>query len=200
MVYAKIYEDTVVNTLELRRSQAAEFPDCVEVGSLPVSIGDTYTDGKFYRNGKEVKTGMQKMNEQMKVISEAALIAAQEACVTTDASPKANVGLFIMGAEPWEPGKEYARFDMFSYNGSVGWVKQAHTAQETWPPFSVGSEALYGARPVPDEDGIYPYVYNMAVEVGMKVRDAGVVYECIQGTESLLYTPGQVPALFAAVD
>ena len=35
---------------------------------------------------------------------------------------------------------------------------------------TAGTEALYGARPSPDVNGIYPYVYNMKVEVGMKVR------------------------------
>jgi len=137
---------------------------------------------------------------QLTTVCAAALTSTTEACTQTNAVPKSNVGLFIMGAEDWEAGKSYNRFDLFRYNGVVGWVKQAHTSQETWLPFSVGTEALYGARPVPDDSGVYPYVYNMKVEVGMKVCDDGVVYECIQGTDELLYKPGQAPALFKVLE
>ena len=61
MKYAKISDGAVVNMISLRRSQAAEFPDCVEVGDLPVGIGDTYADGKFYRNGVEIKSIAQQL-------------------------------------------------------------------------------------------------------------------------------------------
>lgn len=200
MNYAKIKDNMVVNMIELRRAQAGEFPDCIEVGDLPVGIGDTYTDGMFYRDGKEVKTSLQHANEQIGRISAAAISSVKAVSVSEAKAPAANVGLFIAGAPDWEPGKAYERYDLFRYGNAVGWVKQAHTSQETWLPFSVGTEALYGARPEPDEDGIYPYVYNMKVDVGMKVRDEDVVYECIQGTDDLLYKPGQVPALFKVVE
>ena len=200
MVFAKIKDNIVINMLELRRAQSSEFPDCVEVGTLPVGIGDSYVDGKFYRDGKEVKTSLQHAQEQIVRVSEAALVSVNTACVQMDVVPASNVGMFVQGASPWEAGKEYAMYDLFSYNGAVGWVKQAHTSQETWTPFSVGTEALYGARPEPDADGVYPYVYNMKVDVGMKVLDEGVVYECIQGADELLYRPEQVPALFKVVE
>lgn len=35
---------------------------------------------------------------------------------------------------------------------------------------TAGTEALYDARPSSDTEGVYPYVYNMKVEVDMKVR------------------------------
>ena len=73
-------------------------------------------------------------------------------------------------------------------------------AQETWLPFSPGTEALYGARPAPDADGVYPYVYNMAAAVGMLVRDPddGLVYECTQAISDMLFRPGMIPAHFKA--
>ena len=121
---------------------------------------------------------------------------ARKNCVATNTPPSAQIGQAHYGAEQWEPGKAYDRYDLFEYNGSIGWVKQAHTSQEAWLPFAVGTEALYGARPIPDMNGVYPYVYNMAVEAGMLVRDGKTVYRCIQATNDLLYAPSQVPALF----
>ena len=64
---------------------------------------------------------------------------------------------------------------------------------------TAGTEALYGARPSPDTEGIYPYVYNMKVEVGMKVRSEkdGNVYIAIKPADLLLYDPANVPAIFS---
>lgn len=124
----------------------------------------------------------------------------KQACAATNTPPSAEVGKAYYGVEPWEAGKTYTMYDLFMYNGSMGWVKQAHTSQETWLPFAAGTESIYGARPIPDSTGVYPYVYNMAVEIGMKVKHEGVVYECIQGTSSLLYSPDQVAALFKVVE
>lgn len=64
---------------------------------------------------------------------------------------------------------------------------------------TAGTEALYGARPSPDAEGIYPYVYNMKVEVGMKVRSEkdGNVYIAIQPADPLLYDPADVSAIFS---
>lgn len=112
--------------------------------------------------------------------------------------PTADSGLFAASADAWESGKTYAKGDLFSYEGNLGYVKQAHTSAAHWLPFSVGTEALYGARPTPDADGVYPYTYNMAADVGMLVRDPddGLVYECIQIITDMLYKPHEIPAHF----
>ena len=112
-----------------------------------------------------------------------------------------TAGLFEKSFPLWEADKQYVKNDLFTYNGSAGYVKQPSlTSQEIYPPFSVGTEALYGARPKPDADGIYPYVYNMGIYKGMLVRDDdGVLYRSITGTQEqpteLLYHPKDVPAL-----
>ena len=88
----------------------------------------------------------------------------------------------------------------------MGYVKQPTlTSLDIYPPFSVGTEALYGARPKPDADGIYPYVYNMGIYEGMLVRDDdGVLYRSITGTQEkpteLLYHPKDVPAMMKKVE
>ena len=117
-----------------------------------------------------------------------------------------TAGLFENGFPLWEADKQYVKNDLFTYNGSAGYVKQPSlTSQEIYPPFSVGTEALYGARPKPDADGIYPYVYNMGIYEGMLVRDDdGFVYRSITGTQErpteLLYHPKDVPALLVKVE
>lgn len=115
-------------------------------------------------------------------------------------TPTADSGMFTESVEPWGAGKEYKKYDLFSYEGNMGFVKQPHTSQAHWIPFAVGTESLYGARPAPDAEGIYPYVYNMAAEVGMRVRDEGIVYECIQDIPDMLYKPHEIPAHFVVTD
>ena len=110
--------------------------------------------------------------------------------------PAATVGVLVDGFPAWETDKAYALNEVFSYQGKVGFARQALTSSSVYPPFSTGTESLYGVRPAPDEDGVYPYVYNMAVTVGMRVRDNDIVYRCIQAANPLLYAPSAVPALF----
>lgn len=127
-------------------------------------------------------------------------------CEATSNAPMADVGVFASGVDEWKAGVEYKLNDLFTYQGNMGYVKQPTlTSLDVYPPFSVGTEALYGARPKPDADGIYPYVYNMGIYEGMLVRDDdGVLYRSITGTQErpteLLYHPKYVPTLLEKVE
>ena len=59
MRYAWIENGVVTNIIALNDRDASDFPDAVRLGDLPVGIGDTYTDKKFYRDGVEVLTPME---------------------------------------------------------------------------------------------------------------------------------------------
>lgn len=130
----------------------------------------------------------------------------KEWCEVTGNPPTADSGVFASGVDEWKAGVEYKLNDLFSYEGNMGYVKQPTlTSLDVYPPFSVGTEALYGARPKPDADGVYPYVYNMGIYEGMLVRDDdGVLYRSITGTQErpteLLYHPKDVPALLKKVE
>lgn len=63
MDYAQIKDGMVVNVLSIRQEQAGEFPDCVPMNDIPAGIGDTYAEGKFYREGLEVKSVSQRLDE-----------------------------------------------------------------------------------------------------------------------------------------
>ena len=127
-------------------------------------------------------------------------------CEATSNAPMADVGVFASGVDEWKAGVEYKLNDLFTYQGNMGYVKQPTlTSLGVYPPFSVGTEALYGARPKPDADGVYPYVYNMGIYEGMLVRDDdGVLYRSITGTQErpteLLYHPKYVPTLLEKVE
>jgi len=134
---------------------------------------------------------------KIKTISAAGAQEVKALAVATNSAPAAQIGVFSAGVDPWEADKTYEQYDLFAYGGAVGYVKQPTlTAQEIYPPFSVGTEALYGARPSPDDEGVYPYVYNMAASIGMRVREGDTVYECIQAIPDMLYPPSMLAAHF----
>lgn len=139
-------------------------------------------------------------------MANAGIMQVKAYCAATSNPPMADSGVFASGVEEWKPNTEYKLNDLFSYVGNMGYVKQTTlTSQEIYLPFSVGTEALYGARPKPDADGIYPYVYNMGIYEGMLVRDDdGVLYRSITGTvdrpTELLYHPKEVPAMMEKIE
>ena len=122
--------------------------------------------------------------------------AMQAAMQALDSEPPVSAGVFTY--PEWQPNTPYKQYDLFTYQGVAGFIRQAHTSLAVYPPFSVGTEALYGARPAADTEGIYPYVYNMRVTVGMRVRSEkdGNVYVAINEADPLLYDPVDAVSIF----
>lgn len=65
MRYALIENGAVTNIIALNDRNASDFPTAVKLGDRPVAIGDTYTDGKFYRDGVEVLTPMEQAQAEI---------------------------------------------------------------------------------------------------------------------------------------
>ena len=61
MRYAIVTDSTVTNVIELRPS--VTWPGAVALGERPVGIGDTYSEGKFYRDGAEVLTAQEEIEQ-----------------------------------------------------------------------------------------------------------------------------------------
>ena len=59
MRYAIVADGIVTNVIALNDRNANDFPTAVKLGDRPVGIGDTYSDGKFYRDGVEVLTPLE---------------------------------------------------------------------------------------------------------------------------------------------
>ena len=125
-----------------------------------------------------------------------AALAAAGAAQIAGQVPVATAGLFAPALPAWEPGTSYAQYAPFVYEGVMYFTRQAVTAMEHQQPGSAGMEAIYGVRPIPDDDGVYPYVYNMAAVAGMRVRENGETYVCTRDIDPLLYPPSQVAAHF----
>lgn len=133
-----------------------------------------------------------------------ATITAEGAALAqaSTAEPSATVGVLAEGFPEWEPGAYYEKqYTLFTYGGKVGFTRQPGiTAIESQPPFSLGLESVYGVRPVPDADGVFPYEYNMRASEGMKVREGDVVYNCYNPIDVMLFPPSQLAAHFEKID
>lgn len=65
MRYAIVTDGIVTNVIVLNDRNASDFPAAVKLGDRPVGIGDTYADGKFYRDGVEVLTPMEQAQAEI---------------------------------------------------------------------------------------------------------------------------------------
>lgn len=63
MRYAIVTGGAVTNVIVLRETNAGDFPGAVALHDRPVGTGDTYSDGKFYRDGKEVLTAQEEIEQ-----------------------------------------------------------------------------------------------------------------------------------------
>ena len=62
MRYALIEGGVVVNIIYLSQSNADDFPSAVYIGERDIDIGDSYSDGRFYRDGVELLTDADALN------------------------------------------------------------------------------------------------------------------------------------------
>lgn len=78
MRYAMVIEGKVTNIIEMDKRNEQYFPSAVYTGDRPVSIGDTYTDGKFYRDGKEVLTPLEESQAEVESLTNELASAVEE--------------------------------------------------------------------------------------------------------------------------
>lgn len=68
MNYALIVDGIVTNIIWLSPKNAEEFPNAVAFGNLPVQIGDTYENGKYYRDGELIQTNAEIYAEALAIL------------------------------------------------------------------------------------------------------------------------------------
>ena len=61
---AQIVNGRVANMLWYSENTQSD-DNLIDVGDRPVGIGDTYVDGKFYRNGAEVLTELEALRAEL---------------------------------------------------------------------------------------------------------------------------------------
>lgn len=62
--YALVTDGVVENIISLYPGNAEEFPSAVPMDDYPVAIGDTYDGTYFYRDGEQLKTEKQRLEEE----------------------------------------------------------------------------------------------------------------------------------------
>ena len=60
--------------------------------------------------------------------------AGAEAMQSLNAEPPVSAGVFTYGE--WQPDTAYEQYALFTYQGTAGFVRQAHTSLAVYPPFS----------------------------------------------------------------
>ncbi len=63
MRYAIVTGGAVTNVIALWETNAGDFPGAVALHDRPVGIGDSYQDGKFYRDGEELLTAQEEIEQ-----------------------------------------------------------------------------------------------------------------------------------------
>ena len=81
MNYALIDNGIVTNLIWLHPMNADEFPNAVEIGELPVQIGDVYDGEHFLRDGKIVLPVTAISEEQIAEIKDQAVAEIEEAVI-----------------------------------------------------------------------------------------------------------------------
>ncbi len=66
MRYALIKNNIVTNIIELDKQNEKYFPNAICTDNIPVGVGDTYTDGKFYRDRIELKDPLDESYAEIK--------------------------------------------------------------------------------------------------------------------------------------
>lgn len=78
MRYAMVIEGKVTNIIEMDKRNEQYFPSTVYTGDRPVSIGDTYIDGKFYRDGQEILTPLEESQAEVESLTKELASAVEE--------------------------------------------------------------------------------------------------------------------------
>jgi len=71
MNYALIENGIVSNIIWLYPGNAADFPNAVPCGDYAVAIGDTYTEGVFYRDGERMLTPVEQAQAEQEDMQKA---------------------------------------------------------------------------------------------------------------------------------
>lgn len=118
--------------------------------------------------------------------------------VASGTKPSAKAGVFAKGYEEWQPNQEYKGKTLLQYKGDLVYVVSDILSLANYPPFSTGTEANYNARPYPLDysANLYPYVYTMEAEVGMRLQTDEGIYVCKEYLERVLYHPKDLARYF----
>ena len=210
MRHALIEDEKVVNIIEIDPRNASDFGNAVTIpDGLGAGIGDTYRDGRFYRENPEtheeqeilpydpiaeMQKGMNSMISQSIAASPMILSVGdlyQAMSPTLQTNLPESAGLFASAYRVWAGGEKFAQWELISHKNIAYQVQQATTSEEHRPPDSEGMLAIYVPYVVAGPDGVKPWAYGMHVITGDLVRDEGVVWEAKKDMKPCTWRPAE---------
>lgn len=185
MRYAIVTEGVVSNVIALQAA-AGDFPDAVALHDRPVGIGDTYQDGKFWRDGEEVLTP----DEEIAAMQTAAVAVLR--FVVADNDRLAASALY----PKWEEG-QHAAGELYTARGQVWECIQTYD-NAVYPDIVPGGTAwgtfhrpLHAASPDTAGPWVQPTGAHDIYKKGEYMTLGGVLYKCLQDTA---YSPAEYAA------
>lgn len=197
-----VISDGIVSNMIWCSDAAKETDTLRDPGDRPVGIGDTYSDGRWYRDGVEILTPLEDAEAAMAVFGFSTQAEAEAMKPAVSMAVQMLPDAEALTVKPLYPVWEdlvklgIVKTDeegyKFTYNGDLYKCRNANPQfQATWIP-GIDTAALYTRI---DEthagtiDDPIPYDGNMELEKGKYYSQDGVVYECIESTGIPVYDP-----------
>ena len=191
MNYAIIENGVVGNVIVLRPANAGEFPGAVALHDRPVGIGDSYQDGKFWRDGEKVLTAA----EEIAAMQTAAVAVLR--FVTVDNDRLAAGALY----PKWAAGA-HSMGDIYTARGQVWECIQGYD-NAVYPDIVPGGTAwgtfhrpLHATSPDTARPWVQPTGAHDIYKAGEYMTLDGVLYKCLQDTA---YSPTEYANAWEAV-
>ena len=191
MRYAVITEGTVTNVITLWETNAGDFPGAVALHDRPVGIGDSYQDGKFWRDGEELLTS----DEEIAAMQTAAVAVLR--FVVADNDRLAAGALY----PKWAEG-QHAAGELYTARGQVWECIQAYD-NAVYPDIVPGGTAwgtfhrpLHATTPEQARPFVAPTGAHDIYKKGEYMTLDGVLYKCLQDTA---YSPTEYADAWEAV-
>lgn len=191
MRYAVITDGMVSNIITLRSTNAGEFSGAVALHDRPVGIGDSYTDGKFWRDGEKILTS----DEEIAAMQAAAVVALR--FVVADNDRLAASALY----PKWVEG-QHAVGEVYTARGQVWECIQAYD-NAVYPDIVPGSAAwgtfhrpLHATSPDMARPWVQPTGAHDMYKAGEYMMLDGVLYKCLQDTA---YSPTEFAGAWEVV-
>lgn len=212
MKFAVLEGEKITNIIEFNQYAAYAFPDAVSIPeNIHAGIGDTYRDGRFYRENPETHeeeeilpydplSEMQKeMDGKISASVSESLAASpmmlgvgdlyQAMSPTLQTNLPESAGLFASSYRIWKGGEKFAQWELISHKDIAYQVQQATTSEEHRPPDSEGMLAIYVPYVVAGPDGVKPWAYGAHYTTGDLVRKDGVVWEAKKDMKPCVWEP-----------
>jgi hypothetical protein len=181
----------VTNVITLWETNAGDFPGAVALHDRPVGIGDTYSEGKFYRDGEELLTS----DEEIAAMQTAAVAVLR--FVVADNDRLAAGALY----PKWAEG-QHAAGELYTARGQVWECIQAYD-NAVYPDIVPGGTAwgtfhrpLHATAPEQARPFVAPTGAHDIYKKGEYMTLDGVLYKCLQDTA---YSPTEYADAWEAV-